>query len=82
VLDVLAAAIQKGEVRKSPGAFLSALVRRYTSGQFDPSPGKEVADRRNGVATTKTQYAHGGHVPFDLSRHKRPQMQQKTEQQP
>ena len=51
VLDVLAAAIQKGEVRKSPGAFLAALVRRYTAGQFDPSPGYEIAKRRAAQAT-------------------------------
>ena len=81
VLDVAQAAILAGQVRKSPTSLIIALVRRHATGTFDPSPGKEVADRRNGVATTKTQYAHGGHVPFDLSRYKRPRMQQKTGQE-
>lgn len=46
VLDVLAAAIQAGEIRKSPLAVLRGLVARWRLGDFDPGPGLHVADTR------------------------------------
>ena len=46
VLDVLAAAIQAGEIRKSRLAVLTGLVRRYEAGTFDPAPGLHLAERR------------------------------------
>ncbi len=46
LLDVLAAAIQAGQVRKSPLAVLAALVRRWQAGTFDPTPGLRVAEAR------------------------------------
>lgn len=46
LLDVLAAAIQAGQVRKSPLAMLAALVRRWRAGTFDPTPGLRVTEAR------------------------------------
>jgi hypothetical protein len=46
VLDVLTAAIQAGEIRKSRLAMLAGLIRRYESGSFDPAPGLHLAERR------------------------------------
>lgn len=46
VLDVLAAAIQAGEIRKSRLAVLTGLIRRHEAGTFDPAPGLHLADRR------------------------------------
>lgn len=48
VLDVLQAAFLAGQVRKSPFALLSALVRRFEANTFDPSPGLSIAASRNG----------------------------------
>lgn len=46
VLDVLAATIKAGEIRKSRLAVLSGLIRRYQAGSFDPTPGLHLAERR------------------------------------
>lgn len=46
VLDVLTAAIQAGEIRKSRLAVLSGLIRRYEAGTFDPAPGLHLAEQR------------------------------------
>ncbi len=46
VLDVLAAAIQAGEIRKSRLAVLNGLIRRYEAGTFDPAPGLHLAEQR------------------------------------
>jgi DNA-binding Lrp family transcriptional regulator len=46
ILDVLAAAIQAGEVRKSPLAVLRGLVSRSRDGTFDPTPGLHLATAR------------------------------------
>ncbi len=46
VLDVLTAAIQASEIRKSRLAVLTGLIRRYEAGTFDPAPGLHLADRR------------------------------------
>jgi phage replication O-like protein O len=46
VLDVLAAAIQAGEIRKSRLAVLNGLIRRYQAGTFDPTPGLHLAEQR------------------------------------
>lgn len=46
ILDVLAAAIQAGEVRKSPLAVLRGLVSRFKDGTFDPTPGLHLATAR------------------------------------
>ncbi len=46
ILDVLAAAIKAGEVRKSRLAVLGGLVRRCRDGTFDPAPGLHLAERR------------------------------------
>jgi len=50
VLDVLAAAIQAGEIRKSRLAVLTGLIRRYEAGSFDPAPGLHLAERRRRAA--------------------------------
>jgi hypothetical protein len=50
VLDVLAAAIRAGEIRKSRLAVLTGLVRRYEAGTFDPAPGLHLAERRRRTA--------------------------------
>lgn len=50
VLDVLAAMINAGEIRKSPLAALGGLIRRCRSGTFDPSPGLHVAEQRERAA--------------------------------
>ena len=46
ILDVLAAAINAGEIRKSRLAVLSGLMRRYEQGSFDPAPGLHLAQAR------------------------------------
>jgi hypothetical protein len=50
VLDVLTAAIQAGEIRKSRLAVLTGLVRRYEAGTFDPVPGMHLAEQRRRTA--------------------------------
>jgi phage replication O-like protein O len=50
VLDVLTAAIQAGEIRKSRLAVLTGLVRRYEAGTFDPVPGMHLAEQRRRAA--------------------------------
>ena len=50
VLDVLAATIQAGEIRKSRLAVLTGLLRRYEAGSFDPAPGLHLAERRRRAA--------------------------------
>ncbi|RMG37517.1 MAG: hypothetical protein D6720_03075 [Gammaproteobacteria bacterium] len=47
LLDVLAAAIGAGEIRKSPLAVPSGLVRRHRAGTFDPTPGPHLAEARH-----------------------------------
>lgn len=54
LLDVLAAAIQAGQVRKSPLAMLAALVRRWQEGTFDPTPGLRVAEARRRAQALET----------------------------
>lgn len=56
VLDVLQAAIEAGQVRKTRIAMLAALVRRWRQGAFDPTPGRKVAERRERRAS-KTPHA-------------------------
>ncbi len=46
ILDVLQAAIAAGEIRKSRFAYLKALVARHHKGEFDPTPGRPVAEAR------------------------------------
>jgi phage replication O-like protein O len=53
LLDVLAAVIQAGEIRKSRLAVLTGLIRRYESGTFDPAPGLHLAERRRRVAAVE-----------------------------
>ena len=50
VLDVLAAMMAAGEIRKSPLAALGGLIRRCRSGTFDPSPGLHLAEQRDRAA--------------------------------
>ncbi|HEC16012.1 MAG TPA: hypothetical protein ENI99_05490 [Sedimenticola sp.] len=50
MLDVLTAAIQAGEIRKSRLAVLTGLIRRYEAGTFDPAPGLHLAERRRRAA--------------------------------
>lgn len=46
VLDVLAATLQAGEIRKSTLSVLRGLVRRARDGSFDPGPGLHLAAER------------------------------------
>lgn len=46
VLDVLAASIEAGSIRKSALACLGGLIRRFKAGSFDPTPGLHIAERR------------------------------------
>jgi hypothetical protein len=46
LLDVLAAAVRAGQVRKSALAVLAGLVRRWQAGTFDPTPGVALAESR------------------------------------
>jgi hypothetical protein len=46
VLDVLAATIQAGQVRKSAVAVLRGMVARLGQGTFDPGPGLHIAEAR------------------------------------
>lgn len=50
ILDVLAASIAAGEIRKSPLACLGGLIRRFQAGSFDPSTGLHIAEKREVVA--------------------------------
>jgi phage replication O-like protein O len=54
VLDVLAAAIRAGEIRKSRLAVLTGLVRRYEAGTFDPAPGLHLAEHRRRAAAVES----------------------------
>lgn len=56
VLDVLAAAMVAGQVKKSPVAFLGGLVRRYETGTFDPAPAIHIKlEREKRQATSQRQ---------------------------
>lgn len=46
LLDVLAASIEAGAIRKSAMACLGGLIRRFNAGSFDPTPGLHIAERR------------------------------------
>lgn len=46
ILDVVAANIQAGTVKKSPLSLLRALVASARAGTFDPSPGLHIAAQR------------------------------------
>jgi hypothetical protein len=46
ILDALDAAIQAGQIKKSPLAFLGGLIRRQEIGTFDPTPGMHIATAR------------------------------------
>ena len=46
LLDVLAANIQAGTVKKSPLSLLRALIKSARAGVFDPSPGLHIAAQR------------------------------------
>ena len=56
VLDVLTAAIQAGEIRKSRLAVLSGLIRRHQAGTFDPAPGLHLAERRRRAAAMEAAW--------------------------
>jgi hypothetical protein len=43
LLDTLSAAIQAKEIKKTPLSYLGGLVRRYESGEFDPSGAVSIA---------------------------------------
>ena len=45
LVDVLTALVEAGEVRKTAIACLGGLIRRYSAGTFDPSPGELVRAR-------------------------------------
>jgi hypothetical protein len=51
LLDVLAAAIAAGEIRKTPLDYLQGLIRRCQDGTFDPTPGLPIAEQRKPVQT-------------------------------
>jgi hypothetical protein len=53
LLDVLAAAIAAGEIRKTPLDYLQGLVRRCQDGTFDPTPGLPIAEQRKPVQTQR-----------------------------
>lgn len=53
ILDVLAANIESGSIRKSALACLGGLVRRYQAGTFDEAPGLHVAERRRKIQCTQ-----------------------------
>ncbi|MCI0653080.1 MAG: helix-turn-helix domain-containing protein [Methylococcaceae bacterium] len=55
ILDVLAAIIRAGEVRKSPLAVLRGLVIRWKSGIFDPITGLHLAVIRKRQAAIQAQ---------------------------
>lgn len=46
ILDVLAASLSSGQIRKSPLAVLGGLCRRYQAGTFDPTPGLHLSAKR------------------------------------
>jgi hypothetical protein len=46
ILDALDAAIQAGQIKKSPLAFLGGMIRRQEVGTFDPTPGMHIATAR------------------------------------
>ena len=46
ILDVLAASIEAGSIRKSALACLGGLIRRFNADSFDPIPGLHIAERR------------------------------------
>lgn len=56
VLDVLAAELRSGTVRK-PLAFLGALIRRYLAGQFDGSAGEAERRRREAPAFRPREFS-------------------------
>ena len=45
ILDVLAASIEAGSIRKSALACLGGLIRRFKSDSFDSTPGLHIAER-------------------------------------
>lgn len=57
ILDVLEAAISSQQIKKSPLSFLSALVKRYLAGTFDPMPGQHIAQKRQQLAAQQRAHA-------------------------
>jgi hypothetical protein len=53
LLDVLAAAIAAGEIRKTPLDYLQGLIRRCQDGTFDPTPGLPIAEQRRPAQTQR-----------------------------
>jgi phage replication O-like protein O len=62
ILDVLAAAMVAGKIQTSPLALLGGLVRRYSAGSFDPTPGLRVKLQRDKM-TAKPPPARSGKPP-------------------
>lgn len=62
ILDVLAAAMVAGKIQTSPLALLGGLVRRYSAGSFDPTPGLRVKLQRDKM-TAKPPSVRSGKPP-------------------
>jgi phage replication O-like protein O len=62
ILDVLAAAMVAGKIQTSPLALLGGLVRRYSAGSFDPTPGLRVKLQRDKM-TAKPPPVRSGKPP-------------------
>jgi phage replication O-like protein O len=62
ILDTLEAAIQAGQVKKSPLALLGGMVRRYEAGTFDPTPGLHIAENRSKMLTARKKVETLVHV--------------------
>jgi hypothetical protein len=62
ILDVLAAAMVAGKIQTSPLALLGGLVRRYSAGSFDPTPGLRVKLQRDKI-TAKPPPVRSGKPP-------------------
>lgn len=46
IIDVLGSMIEAGQIKKNPIAVLNGLIRKYKSGDLDPSTGHHIAQRR------------------------------------
>lgn len=86
ILDVLNAAIQANEIRKSSLACLRGIIKHYHAGDFDPSPGDRIRSRReqqarNQHCTTQAKAVDHAKVMAELTLLSKARSEQKDQLQ-
>ena len=84
ILDVLSAAIQANEIRKSSLACLRGIIKHYHARDFDPSPGDRIRSRReqqarNPHCTTQAKVVDHAKVMAELTLLSKARSEQKNQ---